>query len=205
MERENGGRLIFMEIILVVVIVYSILKRLERMRYRKHTKDIGIRYLDILADVDSKYILCIGLTIQLVATTCSLAVIKFICEWSKGIGLSFASTLAVLLPLLIQLLLFGLFEMAYKIAYNEDVIRYNLTKKRIPLYYFIGISLIVSNTILNSIGTISLMVNQQYIKIYWLVIGIFYLIYLTIWFIAVINAVIRKDSKLSLFLLKVGL
>lgn len=194
-----------MEIILAVVIVYSILKRLERMRYRKHTNDIGIWYLDILADVDSKYILCIGLTIQLVATTCSLAVVKFICEWSKGIGMSFASTLAVLVPLLIQLLLFGLFEMAYKIAYNEDVIRYNLTKKRIPLYYFIGISLIVSNTILNSIGTISLMVNQQYIKIYWLVIGIFYLIYLTIWFIEVINAVIRKDSKLSLFLLKVGL
>lgn len=62
-----------MEIILAVVIVYSILKRLERMRYRKHTKDIGIRYLDILADVDSKYILSIGLTIQLVATTCSLS------------------------------------------------------------------------------------------------------------------------------------
>lgn len=136
MERENGGRLIFMEIVLAVVIVYSILKRLERMRYRKHTKDIGIWYLDILADVDSKYILCIGLTIQLVATTCSLAVVKFICEWSKGIGMSFASTLAVLVPLLIQLLLFGLLEMAYKIAYNEDVIRYNLTKKRIPLYYF---------------------------------------------------------------------
>lgn len=50
--------------------------------------------------------------------------------------MSFASTLAVLVPLLIQLLLFGLFEMAYKIAYNEDIIRYNLTKKRIPLYYF---------------------------------------------------------------------
>ena len=73
-------RLIFMEIILAIVIVYSILKRLERTRYGNHTNDIGIQYLDILADVDSKYVLSIGFTIQLVATTCSLAVIKFICE-----------------------------------------------------------------------------------------------------------------------------
>lgn len=197
--------LVVLGLYLLGKVAQRMLKQLEKKRYGKHKDEVGIEWMDVLCDVDSKYALCVGFTLHSLTLVLDLSFIAKCCELYSRFNSFWYLVWAVLVPIWVQLMLFGFTYEAYSIAYKEDVLRYNIHENRVNLFTLLFLTFLGLRTLFNCGLTAHLIGVKQ---LDWIVSpygDTMLAMIILICGVTFINAKAKNKSKLNMFFLKLGI